>query len=563
MSLPMPRVWDGTSFSKRIHPFSCSVSKTLKPLSTVNMVLPPMDEISVLDMVEIKTPDGDVQYFRVANISTDENSGEKSVYLEHGACTLEDYIIPTDVQKTDTITNLLTYMLGFQSKWVVGTVQATDTIYMDLGGLSLLDSITNMMESIPGYQCEFVQTASAWRVDIKQRPTTVVCEGRLNRNLQSCDISYTTSGLCTRVYAEGLANGKMDSANISTYGVHEEIMTLNESLSDAQKNAIVTAYLAAHDHPAISIAISAVELAQITGLTIDDFKVGTVCRIAIPKFGVVENEVIIEKRYSDIYAEPENVTITLANATPDLSISVAAIAKTGAGTKNDVRKGNQRYNTHFEQTDEYFRLIATDTEWDELEHGTVTAYGQIVLTSNSFQAVVSAIGKDGTITAASIGLAISAEGSNAYITADHIKLTGDTTIAGMMSVDGDTLVIKGGVSGDGTLQVNTAECRNIEIDSDMSCYTAMVSELIVDGNYADWQSKQVITSINITMPTVNRSTGHYFLYTDTYNSLVPDGQLTGYIITSYTAGNVAPPTTDTIYYLGSTTAPNLSPSNNA
>lgn len=480
----LPRVKDGGAYTKRLHPISMNVYQSLAPLSTCNMELPPMDEVNTLDWVEIPTPDGKTEYYRVASVSTDMATGEKSVYLEHGACTLGDVLIPeTSVpktttetsssgadlveypeNKTDTIRNMLTYILSKQTTalWSVGTVAADATIYMELGNFTLLDCLSSMMDYIPDYQMEFEQrSASDWRVNIKSRPSNPVCECRLSRNLKTCDISYSTANICTRVYSEFLPDGykQIDSA-VNTYGVHAETMMLNDNLSAPQKTAIIDSYLNHHCMPTVSIDISALELSQITGLDIDKFAIGQICRIAIPWLDITVDEVIIDKQYSDCYNNPESVSLTLANATPDLAIAMAAITSNAggagasgrggaAGRQKQTEKEKKRFETHFDQTDEYFRLLATDTQWDALGHGEVTAYGQLVVTSSSVQSVVSDIDGSGfssitqlanslelvvskptstsnsAIKSASIALAISND-STATITADRIILQGYT-----------------------------------------------------------------------------------------------------------------------------------------
>lgn len=339
MSIELPRVLENGSYSRRLHPVSGPANLTLQPLSNVRLRLPKEDEISALDWVQIYMPDGGSGYYRVQSVAIDAVTGEQEAELEHGACTLEDSVIATDSKKTDTISNLLTFILNGQNRWTVGTVQATRTIFMNLGGSSPLDEISEMMGSIPDYQAVFVQNGeNDWHIDILQRPSTAVCEARLSRNMESCSISYSVQEMVTRVYADGITNGHMDSANIAVYGLRERKQSLDKSLSKAQKEEIVSAYLANHDHPAVSIRISGVELSQITGLTLDQFQLGAVCRVALPWLGITQDQVITEKRYQDIYTAPEKVEITLANAVPDLSLSVAALSRGGARASNKARK---------------------------------------------------------------------------------------------------------------------------------------------------------------------------------------------------------------------------------
>jgi hypothetical protein len=298
-----------------------------------------------------------------------------------------------------TVSQIMTKILSYQSpaRWTVGTIAqaiAGQAVYMEPEGMSLTTAILTMMESIPAYQANFVQASdSDWHIDIVARPTTVQAEVRLNRNLRSCEISCNASAICTRVWCEGITGGKMDSANLSTYGVREETMSLNDSLTTAQKEAIVTAYLAAHDHPIISLSISGYELSQVTGLDIDSLLLGQLCRVAVPWLGVTESEVIVTKTYGDAYNAPDEITVSLADQTPDLSIVVASITGGGGGGGGKQKESPlKRFQTKFEQTDELFRLLATDTQWDDMGHGTITAYSQIVQTASSLQSVVSRTG---------------------------------------------------------------------------------------------------------------------------------------------------------------------------
>lgn len=411
--MTLPYVKTGTSSIRRLHPLSCSITLNVKPLSTVRMTLPQTDEINIWEWVTVPVPDGSTIWCQVVTIETDAETGRKDIYLEHGARTLDAATIRRDdgLTKTPyafkvngavmTVSQIMTKILSYQSpaRWTVGTIAqaiAGQAVYMEPEGMSLTTAILTMMESIPAYQANFVQAAEDdWHIDIVARPTTVQAEVRLNRNLKSCDISCNASAICTRVWCEGITGGKMDSTNTSLYGVREETMSLNDSLTTAQKEAIVTAYLAAHDHPIISLSISGYELSQITGLDIDSLLLGQLCRVAVPWLGVTESEVIVTKTYGDAYNAPDEITVSLADQTPDLSIVVASITGGGGGGGGGGKQKEsplKRFQTKFEQTDELFRLLATDTQWDEMGHGTITAYSQIVQTASSLQSVVSRTG---------------------------------------------------------------------------------------------------------------------------------------------------------------------------
>ena len=403
--MKLPRLMVDGEYAHRITPISLSVANSLQPLSTANMTLTHDEAIHCGDWMQIFTPDGGAGYYRVGTVNIDSITGNQSVYLEQGACTLGDELIIDDVTMTDTVSNIISFVLGKQDveRWAVGTVEATDTIYVDLGGFSLMDCLTTMMQYIPDYYLEFEQlNATDWRVNVRRRATEVLCEARLSRNLKTCSIGYSVASIVTRVYADGLPDGHLDSANVAVYGLHEETQSLGDGLSAAQKLAVATAYLNNHDHPTVSVSISGVELSQVTGLDIDSFKIGAVCRVVIPWLGITVDDVIIDKSYSDCFGNPQSASVTLANAVPDLAIAMAAVTGGGggggggmAGGMKQAEKERKRFETHFEQADEYFRLLATDTQWDEMGAGTLTAYAQIVQNSSSIQGVVADIASSG------------------------------------------------------------------------------------------------------------------------------------------------------------------------
>lgn len=362
-----PLVFDGTGYTIPLHPLACSVHQSLKPLSTVVLQLPDYDEIGQSAWARVDTPDGETGYYRATSVTTDGETGNKEVYLEHGACTLGDTILTDTSVRKDTIPNLVSYILTGQSRWTAGTIQATRTVYVDTRNKTRLEALSALMRSIPEYDMLFVQSsASDWHIDIRLRPVTAVCEARISRNMKSCEIAYDAQNIVTRVYCEGLTGGKMDSANISEYGLREEVQSLNDSLTAAQKTEIVAAYLANHDHPQISISVDGVELSQTTGLSIDRFLVGTVCRVAIPWMSVAENEVIISKDYPDVCGTPEKAQITLANAMPDLSLTVAAMKKGSSAASqaaDDADKAKQTAN----EANERAKLVTTKNQSGDYE----------------------------------------------------------------------------------------------------------------------------------------------------------------------------------------------------
>ena len=127
---------------------------------------------------------------------------------------------------------------------------------------------------------------------------------------------------------------------------------------------------------------------------------------------------------------------------------------------------------------------------------------------------------------------------------DHIDINGLVTKLEAMAVGVGSLHVEGAAE---FLRYIYAE------DYIYSEETVGAGDGFVTGNIqtpATWQSKSVVTSATITLPSIERSDNERFVYAR--NGDMNDLQLkSGRLVTSYTVGSVSI-STDTIYYLGRT-----------
>ena len=79
------------------------------------------------------------------------------------------------------------------------------------------------------------------------------------------------------------------------------------------------------------------------------------------------------------------------------------------------------------------------------------------------------------------------------------------------------------------------------------------ASLTINGKAYSYQTKTIVTDVGVTMTSVTRGTSHYYIYASSSGSTTPSGSASGRLVTGYTAGSVSP-TTETIYYLGRTSA---------
>lgn len=164
-------------------------------------------------------------------------------------------------------------------------------------------------------------------------------------------------------------------------------------------------------------------------------------------------------------------------------------------------------------------------QFEALEGDIVELDGKITVEAGKVQQIVSAVGRDGKVTAASITLAINSAGSSVKIDADHVDVSGilealevwTGNITGNI-ITAQSVVSEGAVSGD-------------------TGYFSTLSDVDVidfDGHYVSWKS--------FSYTDVTLSGSQFFLYTNSSSGTTPYGSRAGKIVTASEQ--------KTIYYLG-------------
>ena len=359
----LPRLLDANDtvhpFSEitRLHPSRLSVSIKRTPLSSADMELTGED-VPVRSFAELYTIHGSAGIYRAAQVETDYADDSSRVAWEHGICTLGDVIYTEKEEQSKSVTDMLNTLLGLQGErtyWTVGRVETGDTVTLTPNGQTVLDLLLTMMEQLPDYMLAFDQSTFPWELSVVKKPQEITAEGRLSRNLSSVRVQYDDSELCTRVYANGLENGYMDSDNVATYGLVEHSLTLSEDIEQAEAETIASRYLEKRDTPAVAIEIDAVDLSLATGEALDAFTISKRFRLALPAYGQTFEEDIIGIEYADVYGEPERVTLELANEIADINEKTRKAQKVAAAiggvsgvaaTQNTIIKQDTKMETY-------------------------------------------------------------------------------------------------------------------------------------------------------------------------------------------------------------------------
>lgn len=348
MHVRLPRLLDrNLNEVKRLYPRAQSAEISITPLSTASLALEEASGVRVRDFIELYNSRGTAGIYRVKSPTSGYGTDNDMISLEHGVCVLGDAIVHGEGTIKGTPRQVFEFLLDHQAAkvggvnmWALGDVDVPETaeIAYAYSGTNTLNAILDVMEMIgSGYVMRFDQSAYPWVLHVKAAESEPSCEGRLGRNVVTARIAIDDSALCTRVYCPMLEGGYMQLEDDPAWGIVEHSLDFDEEMPLETVRAECRKYLEARKEPAISVEIDGLELAAVTGEALDNFDVGRMMRLALPKYGVVVNERITSISYSAMLDQPERVRIVLANKIADVSTSISSIARVERATANAVR----------------------------------------------------------------------------------------------------------------------------------------------------------------------------------------------------------------------------------
>lgn len=337
----------------RFDPIRVSLDMTLKPLSTAVVTLPWGEtEVKVRDFLELFSPDGSAGVFRVSEVENTYGEQQK-IYCEEALCTLSDSIAVGVQAMSGTFRQVVAGILAAQSveRWVLGDVDLPDEyeVVYEHTYDTLYNAIMDLTEMLPeGYAWVRDTTSYPFTMSLKKLDDSDRCEARLNRNLEAVHVSLDASSMCTRVFPFGAGEGTdrinlatlssvnalyLDADTVETWGVVAKSF-VDEDIADSLtlKN-VAELYLEKHKDPVVSISLDALALYAATGLSIDRFRLGLLCRLPLPAYGVTMNERVVAVSYPDVYGTPRKATVTLANRVNTVSDELGSLLRTATQSK--------------------------------------------------------------------------------------------------------------------------------------------------------------------------------------------------------------------------------------
>ena len=395
---------------------------------------------------------------------------------------------------TCTAEQAVRYVLARQSDWMLGSFSyggVSNPYKFD--GDTLFDCLETISNSLTDAWWSYDFSRYPFRLNITQKSANVQSEMRASRNLKTITKTIDKSGMYTRFYPIGKDDLHIDGdyveRNVSAYGVVSKVETDQSIDTKAELTRWANERLEMHAEPTVTIDVEGVELAEATGESMDKLTLGTVCRIPLPEFGTTIQERIVSLSYPDKVHQPEVVKVQLSNTRQDLTKILADAIKSGGRGGRTSSKQNKEDHAWFEDTNDHVAMCAkgiigedaqgnpnwvrlseivvnengiytqvqsvqndivvANTRIDQNENAITleanraidqerTLSGQISVEAGKISQVVSAVGKDGEVTAASIVLAINEAGdSEARIDAEKVYIGNSkstTVIAGKCSL---------------------------------------------------------------------------------------------------------------------------------
>lgn len=386
----------------RIAPLGLRLEINIDPMSAA-VLRAPLDEpeAKIGDFMELFSPHGSVGIFRVTETETQYGSkGAVAYYLEHAIGTLADSLAVGVQTISAPVATVIATLLETQNvkHWVLGDCEVPEDyeLIYEYSYENLLQALTNSTAKLPAeYAWEFDMTRHPFVMHLRRLPDGDGCEMRMSRNLSSVALTMDNAKLCTRVIPFGAGEGKdrvtltpltgtqyLDSETASVWGLVSRTFTA-ESVYDAPTlKLLAERYLEKYDHPLVSIAADTMDLSEMTGEPMDYFRIGALCRLAMPDFGIVMRERVVSTVWPDVFGQPKRVEAMLANKIRDAADEIAELMREATNSK--LLGGT------VETVEETARAGSITPGSPFVQTFTVTGYGNVLNVKTAYRCVTSA-----------------------------------------------------------------------------------------------------------------------------------------------------------------------------
>lgn len=191
------------------------------------------------------------------------------------------------------------------------------------------------------YMWTWDTTSYPWTLNLKAPSTTPTAEVRYGKNLAEIEREIDPSNIVNRLYPLGYGEGdnQLDirrvnngrayienTASIAEYGLGQYVWVDRRFEDVDSLFASAKAFLDEWSKPKVTYRIKAVDLSQLSGVSIDKLTVGKVVRVIDPDIGTFNARIVSESK-PDIYEAPYDVELEIANTRSNIGTTLADVER--------------------------------------------------------------------------------------------------------------------------------------------------------------------------------------------------------------------------------------------
>lgn len=322
-------------------------------LSTAKLSLPAPDPknryMAAHNIVRLWDGDEELGLFRIVGVPEDTNAlqGWTEYELEHVMATLVDDVLfgYHEIGGVGVYTrDVAEYILARQQtvRWQLGQCDFSDQYAYKFENTNLLSALFSLGNALAEpYEYQFDTSTTPWTINIVRADAEAGCEMRYRRNMQEITRTMDATALVTRLYLLGYGEGVnqltirgvnngvpyLDADTQGVWGVKSSVCVDTTIEDAALLKARGLAVLQELKNPYMAYKATAVDLYRLTGLRWDSFMPGKLVHVIDEDKGIEFTARIVTKSKDDVYGDPGNVELEIANRVRDIADSINRIAE--------------------------------------------------------------------------------------------------------------------------------------------------------------------------------------------------------------------------------------------
>ena len=307
--------------------------------------------------------------WRVKSVETNFTAGTRTLQLEHMIALLQDDILfgerkTKDIsgKSTATARQAAEYALKGQSIWALGDCEYDRALPYSFNNVTRYNALTTVCGTLKDWCWEYDLSRLPFRLHIRQKSSEMGCELRMGRNLSAIKMTLDRSQMYTRFYPVGARNKTLPEKylekNTEAYGVVAHTATDQSQSNDAMMRAWAEEMLEKHAEPELNLTITALDLSAASEEPLDNIRLGMICRVPLPEFGTVIRQRVSRMQWRDALADPESISVTLANAITDVATILKQMGGGASSNAGGSAKAQEEDHAWLVDTTDHVGMVA-------------------------------------------------------------------------------------------------------------------------------------------------------------------------------------------------------------